>query len=68
MRNENSILELIGRDSALFTSDIQQLKGTLDSLVMGGRFLVIGGFRFYRSGCYERSLQTKPVKTACRRY
>jgi FlaA1/EpsC-like NDP-sugar epimerase len=39
----NSTLELIGRTSSLFDSDITELSYKLNSLVKGARFLVIGG-------------------------
>ncbi len=36
-------LELIGRDKPLFDADVFQYESNLSSLVMGSRFLVIGG-------------------------
>lgn len=38
-----NILDLIGRDAALFSVDIDRLASDLKSLVQGARFLVIGG-------------------------
>ena len=43
MSYETNILELIGRKSDLFGSDINQLAVRLDEAVENGRFLVIGG-------------------------
>ncbi|MDA9956693.1 UDP-N-acetylglucosamine 4,6-dehydratase [Gammaproteobacteria bacterium] len=43
MSYETNILELIGRKSDLFGSDINQLSVRLDEAVENGRFLVIGG-------------------------
>jgi len=43
MSYETDILELIGRKSDLFGSDINQLAVRLDEAVQNGRFLVIGG-------------------------
>jgi len=43
MSYESNILELIGRKSDLFGSDINQLAVRLDQAVENGRFLVIGG-------------------------
>jgi FlaA1/EpsC-like NDP-sugar epimerase len=43
MSYEANILELIGRKSDLFGSDINQLSVRLDEAVENGRFLVIGG-------------------------
>ena len=38
-----NLLELIGRDEALFGSDIERHEATLSELVASSRFLVIGG-------------------------
>jgi len=62
MRNENSILDLIDRDSPLFTSDIQQLKVTLESLVMGGRFLIIGGSGSIGQAVTKEVFKRNPLK------
>ena len=43
MSGETSVLELIGRTSTLFGTDIDRLSTNLLSLVQGSRFLVIGG-------------------------
>lgn len=37
------VLDLIGRNEPLFDTDLEQLKETLSGLVLGARFLVIGG-------------------------
>ena len=39
----NSILSLIGRDQALFTSDLETHEASISELVSSSRFLVLGG-------------------------
>ena len=39
----NSILSLIGRDQALFTSDLEAYEASISELVSSSRFLVLGG-------------------------
>ena len=43
MSGEIGILELIGRTTTLFGTDVDGLSDDLSSLVKGSRFLVIGG-------------------------
>ena len=43
MSFENKILNLIGRDSALFEEDINRLEKQITNIVNKSNFLVIGG-------------------------
>ena len=62
MTAENITLELIGRTSALFESDISNLSSDLAAAVEGCRFLVIGGAGSIGQAVTKEIFKRRPAK------
>lgn len=62
MSSEANILDLIGRKSGLFGSDIDQLSARLNSAVENSRFLVIGGAGSIGQAVTKEIFKRKPLR------
>lgn len=62
MSDQSKILNLLGRTSALFSTDISKLDTDLCSVIEGGRFLVIGGAGSIGQAVTKEIFKRNPTK------